>query len=34
MQDQVRVDDTWDAALFMQDLKKLVENPLRLLSMR
>jgi 2-oxoisovalerate dehydrogenase E2 component (dihydrolipoyl transacylase) len=29
-----RVVDGWDAALFMQDLKKLVESPLRLLSMR
>ena len=29
-----RVVDGWDAALFMQDLKKLVENPLRLLSTR
>jgi 2-oxoisovalerate dehydrogenase E2 component (dihydrolipoyl transacylase) len=29
-----RVVDGWDAALFMQDLKKLIENPLRLLSMR
>jgi 2-oxoisovalerate dehydrogenase E2 component (dihydrolipoyl transacylase) len=29
-----RVVDGWDAALFMQDLKKLLENPLRLLSMR
>jgi 2-oxoisovalerate dehydrogenase E2 component (dihydrolipoyl transacylase) len=29
-----RVVDGWDAAMFMQDLKKLVENPLRLLSMR
>ena len=28
-----RVVDGWDAALFMQDLKKLIENPLRLLSM-
>jgi 2-oxoisovalerate dehydrogenase E2 component (dihydrolipoyl transacylase) len=29
-----RVVDGWDAALFMQDLKKLIENPLRLLSLR
>jgi 2-oxoisovalerate dehydrogenase E2 component (dihydrolipoyl transacylase) len=29
-----RVVDGWDAALFMQDLKKLIENPLRLLSTR
>jgi 2-oxoisovalerate dehydrogenase E2 component (dihydrolipoyl transacylase) len=29
-----RVVDGWDAALFMQDLKTLIENPLRLLSMR
>jgi 2-oxoisovalerate dehydrogenase E2 component (dihydrolipoyl transacylase) len=29
-----RVVDGWDAALFMQDLRKLIENPLRLLSMR
>jgi 2-oxoisovalerate dehydrogenase E2 component (dihydrolipoyl transacylase) len=29
-----RVVDGWDAALFMQDLKGLIENPLRLLSMR
>ena len=29
-----RVVDGWDAAQFMQDLKKLIENPLRLLSMR
>jgi 2-oxoisovalerate dehydrogenase E2 component (dihydrolipoyl transacylase) len=29
-----RVVDGWDAAMFMQDLKKLIENPLRLLSMR
>jgi 2-oxoisovalerate dehydrogenase E2 component (dihydrolipoyl transacylase) len=29
-----RVVDGWDAALFMRDLKKLVESPLRLLSMR
>jgi 2-oxoisovalerate dehydrogenase E2 component (dihydrolipoyl transacylase) len=29
-----RVVDGWDAALFMQDLKKLLESPLRLLSMR
>jgi len=29
-----RVVDGWDAALFMQDLKKLIGNPLRLLSMR
>jgi 2-oxoisovalerate dehydrogenase E2 component (dihydrolipoyl transacylase) len=27
-----RVVDGWDAAMFMQDLKKLVENPLRLLA--
>lgn len=27
-----RVVDGWDAALFMQDLKKLLENPLKLLS--
>jgi 2-oxoisovalerate dehydrogenase E2 component (dihydrolipoyl transacylase) len=27
-----RVVDGWDAALFMQDLKKLIESPLRLLS--
>lgn len=27
-----RVVDGWDAALFMQDLKKLIENPLKLLS--
>jgi 2-oxoisovalerate dehydrogenase E2 component (dihydrolipoyl transacylase) len=29
-----RVVDGWDAALFMQDLKKMIESPLRLLSMR
>jgi len=29
-----RVVDGWEAASFMQDLKKLIENPLRLLSMR
>ncbi|MDQ4087103.1 MAG: 2-oxo acid dehydrogenase subunit E2 [Pseudomonadota bacterium] len=29
-----RVVDGWDAAMFMQDMKKLLENPLRLLSMR
>jgi 2-oxoisovalerate dehydrogenase E2 component (dihydrolipoyl transacylase) len=29
-----RVVDGWDAALFMQDLKKLLENPLKLLSSR
>jgi 2-oxoisovalerate dehydrogenase E2 component (dihydrolipoyl transacylase) len=29
-----RVVDGWDAANFMQDLKKLIESPLRLLSMR
>ncbi len=29
-----RVVDGWDAANFMQDLKALIENPLRLLSMR
>jgi 2-oxoisovalerate dehydrogenase E2 component (dihydrolipoyl transacylase) len=29
-----RVVDGWDAALFMRDLKTLVESPLRLLSMR
>ena len=29
-----RVVDGWDAASFMQALKKLLENPLRLLSMR
>jgi 2-oxoisovalerate dehydrogenase E2 component (dihydrolipoyl transacylase) len=29
-----RVVDGWDAALFMQDLKGPIENPLRLLSMR
>jgi 2-oxoisovalerate dehydrogenase E2 component (dihydrolipoyl transacylase) len=29
-----RVVDGWDAALFMQDLKKLIESPLRLLSTR
>jgi 2-oxoisovalerate dehydrogenase E2 component (dihydrolipoyl transacylase) len=28
-----RVVDGWDAAMFMQDLKKLVENPLKLLSL-
>jgi 2-oxoisovalerate dehydrogenase E2 component (dihydrolipoyl transacylase) len=28
-----RVVDGWDAAMFMQDLKKLIENPLKLLSM-
>jgi 2-oxoisovalerate dehydrogenase E2 component (dihydrolipoyl transacylase) len=28
-----RVVDGWDAANFMQDLKKAIENPLRLLSM-
>ncbi|MBV8687524.1 MAG: 2-oxo acid dehydrogenase subunit E2 [Alphaproteobacteria bacterium] len=28
-----RVVDGWDAANFMQDLKKLIENPLKLLSM-
>jgi 2-oxoisovalerate dehydrogenase E2 component (dihydrolipoyl transacylase) len=27
-----RVVDGWDAASFMQDLKALIENPLRLLS--
>jgi len=27
-----RVVDGWDAAIFMQDLKKLIENPLKLLS--
>jgi 2-oxoisovalerate dehydrogenase E2 component (dihydrolipoyl transacylase) len=27
-----RVVDGWDAAMFMQDLKKLIENPLRLLA--
>jgi 2-oxoisovalerate dehydrogenase E2 component (dihydrolipoyl transacylase) len=27
-----RVVDGWDAAMFMQDLKKLIENPLKLLS--
>jgi 2-oxoisovalerate dehydrogenase E2 component (dihydrolipoyl transacylase) len=27
-----RVVDGWDAASFMQDLKPLIENPLRLLS--
>jgi 2-oxoisovalerate dehydrogenase E2 component (dihydrolipoyl transacylase) len=27
-----RVVDGWDAANFMQDLKKLIENPLKLLS--
>jgi 2-oxoisovalerate dehydrogenase E2 component (dihydrolipoyl transacylase) len=29
-----RVVDGWDAANFMQDLKNLIENPLKLLSMR
>jgi 2-oxoisovalerate dehydrogenase E2 component (dihydrolipoyl transacylase) len=29
-----RVVDGWDAAMFMQDMKKLIENPLKLLSMR
>jgi 2-oxoisovalerate dehydrogenase E2 component (dihydrolipoyl transacylase) len=29
-----RVVDGWDAANFLQDLKKLIENPLKLLSMR
>jgi 2-oxoisovalerate dehydrogenase E2 component (dihydrolipoyl transacylase) len=29
-----RVVDGWDAAMFMQDLKGPIENPLRLLSMR
>jgi hypothetical protein len=29
-----RVVDGWEAALFMRDLKKLIENPLRLLSVR
>ena len=29
-----RVVDGWDAASFMQALRKLLENPLRLLSMR
>ena len=29
-----RVVDGWDAASFIQDLRKLLENPLRLLSMR
>lgn len=29
-----RVVDGWDAALFMQDLKALIENPLKLLSSR
>ena len=29
-----RVVDGWDAAKFMQDLKKLIENPLKLLSSR
>ena len=29
-----RVVDGWDAAKFMQDLKRLIENPLKLLSMR
>ena len=28
-----RVVDGWDAAMFMQDLKKVIENPLKLLSM-
>ena len=28
-----RVVDGWDAASFLQDLKKLIENPLRLLSL-
>jgi len=26
--------DGWDAASFMQAMKKLIENPLKLLSMR
>jgi pyruvate/2-oxoglutarate dehydrogenase complex dihydrolipoamide acyltransferase (E2) component len=26
--------DGWDAASFMQELKKVIENPLKLLSMR
>jgi 2-oxoisovalerate dehydrogenase E2 component (dihydrolipoyl transacylase) len=29
-----RVVDGWDAANFLQDLKKLIENPLKLLSTR
>lgn len=29
-----RVVDGWDAASFIQDLKKILENPLRLLSMQ
>jgi 2-oxoisovalerate dehydrogenase E2 component (dihydrolipoyl transacylase) len=29
-----RVVDGWDAALFMQALKGVIENPLKLLSMR
>jgi 2-oxoisovalerate dehydrogenase E2 component (dihydrolipoyl transacylase) len=29
-----RVVDGWDAANFMQDMKKLIENPLKLLSLR
>jgi 2-oxoisovalerate dehydrogenase E2 component (dihydrolipoyl transacylase) len=29
-----RVVDGWDAAMFMQDMKKLIESPLKLLSMR
>ncbi|HEY0446404.1 MAG TPA: 2-oxo acid dehydrogenase subunit E2, partial [Allosphingosinicella sp.] len=29
-----RVVDGWDAASFMQELKKVIENPLKLLSMR
>ncbi len=29
-----RVVDGWDAANFMQDLKRLIENPLKLLSLR
>jgi 2-oxoisovalerate dehydrogenase E2 component (dihydrolipoyl transacylase) len=29
-----RVVDGWDAAMFMQDMKKLIENPLKLLSLR
>ena len=28
-----RVVDGWDAASFMQDLRPLIENPLKLLSM-
>jgi 2-oxoisovalerate dehydrogenase E2 component (dihydrolipoyl transacylase) len=28
-----RVVDGWDAANFLQDMKKLIENPLKLLSM-